>query len=142
MAGSPGRGHPAFQVRKASWESAMRLLTFVFIGTATVLAACETQQQAVSSMQPQAAQAAQKRGSFEMNCPEATAKVLSNEMVQSRDYGVAGWNVPPQRAEYTIGVEGCGKRATYYVVCAEGGTGCVAAGTQNEIQQSNVGTSK
>ena len=37
---------------------------------------------------------------------------------------------PPQRAEYTVGVAGCGQRATYLVVCAEGGTGCIAAGTQ------------
>jgi hypothetical protein len=49
--------------------------------------------------------------------------------------GPLGWgSIPPQRAEYTVGVEGCGKRATYYVICAEGGTGCVAAGTQNTIQ--------
>jgi hypothetical protein len=120
----------------------MRFPTLLFIGTATVVAACETQQQQVSSMQPQAVQAAQKRGTFELNCPAATAQVLSNEMVQTRSGGVAGWNVPPQRAEYTVGVEGCGKRATYYVVCAEGGTGCVATGTSNEIQQSNVGTEK
>jgi len=120
----------------------MRLSTFAFIGTATVLAACETQQQQVSGMQPEAVQAAQKRGSFELNCPAATAQVLSNEMVQTRSGGALGWNIPPQRAEYTVGVEGCGKRATYYVVCAEGGTGCVAAGSDNQIQQSDVSTSK
>ena len=41
---------------------------------------------------------------------------------------------PPQRAEYTVGVEGCGKRVTYLVVCAEGGNGCFASGTQNVIR--------
>lgn len=90
-------------------------------------------------MQPQAVQAAQKRGSFDLNCPAATAQVLSNEMVQTRMGGgpIGAWNVPPSRAEYTVGVEGCGKRATYYVICAEGGTGCVATGTENTIQSNN-----
>jgi hypothetical protein len=41
---------------------------------------------------------------------------------------------PPQRAEYTVGVAGCGQRATYLVVCAEGGTGCVAAGARNVVR--------
>ena len=41
---------------------------------------------------------------------------------------------PPQRAEYTVGVSGCNERATYLVVCAVGGTGCIAAGAQNVVQ--------
>jgi hypothetical protein len=114
----------------------MRRLTSGILASAVVLAACQTQQQEVSGMQPQAIEAAQKRGAFDLNCPAATAQVLSNEMVQTRmTTGPLGWgSVPPQRAEYTVGVEGCGKRATYYVICAEGGTGCVATGTQNTIQ--------
>jgi hypothetical protein len=114
----------------------MRRLTFGILAGAAVLAGCQSQQQEVSGMQPQAIQAAQKRGAFDLNCPAATAQVLSNEMVQTRmTTGPLGWgSIPPQRAEYTVGVEGCGKRATYYVICAEGGTGCVAAGTQNTIQ--------
>jgi len=117
----------------------MRRRTFGLLVTAAVLAACQSQQQQVSSMQPQAIEVAQKRGAFDLNCPAATAQVLSNEMVQTNQtVGPMGWgNFPPQRAEYTIGVEGCGKRATYYVICAEGGTGCVAAGTQNTIQSNN-----
>ena len=117
----------------------MRRLTLGIFVTAAGLAACQSQQGAVNSMQPQAIQAAQKRGAFDLNCPAATAQVLSNEMVQTNQVvGPMGWgNFPPQRAEYTIGVEGCGKRATYYVICAEGGTGCVAAGTENTIQSNN-----
>jgi hypothetical protein len=38
---------------------------------------------------------------------------------------------PPQRAEYTIGVAGCNQRATYLVICAEGG-GCVAGGGRTD----------
>jgi hypothetical protein len=114
----------------------MRWLTFGFFATAAVLAACQSQTAQVSGMQPQAIETAQKRGSFDLNCPAATAQVLSNEMVQTSTGGPMGWNIPPSRAEYTVGVEGCGKRATYYVICAEGGTGCVATGTQNTIQSS------
>lgn len=111
--------------------------TFGILVTAAILAACQTQQQEVGGMRPQAIEVAQKRGAFDLGCPAATAQVLSNEMVQTNSGGPLMWNIPPQRAEYTVGVEGCGKRATYYVICAVGGTGCVATGTQNTIQSSN-----
>jgi hypothetical protein len=117
----------------------MRCLAFGIVAIGAALAACESQQQQVSGMQPQAVETAQKRGAFDLNCPAATAQVLSNEMVQTRvTTGPLGWgSMPPQRAEYTVGVEGCGKRATYYVICAEGGTGCVATGTENTIQSNS-----
>jgi hypothetical protein len=94
---------------------------------------CQSQQQVVDEMQSDATQVAQQRGKFELNCPTATAGVLSKEMIQSVITNPM-W-APPQRAEYTVGVSGCGKRATYLVVCAQGGTGCVADGARNEIQQ-------
>ena len=96
-------------------------------------AGCQSQQQIVDSMQSDAAHVAQRRGAFEMNCPAATAQVLSNEMVQTPIMNPRF--APPQRAEYTVGVSGCGQRATYLVVCAEGGTGCVAAGARNVVRQ-------
>ena len=40
----------------------------------------------------------------------------------------------PERAEYTVGVSGCGKRAPYLVVCAQEGPGCGAGGAPNETQ--------
>jgi hypothetical protein len=33
-----------------------------------------------------------------------------------------------QRAEYTVGVSGCGVRKTFVVICPEEGDGCFAAG--------------
>ena len=111
--------------------------TFGLLAMAAVLGACQTQQQEVGGMRPQAIETAQKRGSFDLSCPAATAQVLSNEMVQTNSGGPMMWNIPPQRAEYTVGVEGCGKRATYYVICAVGGTGCVATGTDNTVQSNN-----
>jgi hypothetical protein len=111
----------------------MKKLAVTVGALSLVLCACQSQQQMVDAMQPNAVQVAQKRGAFELNCPAATAEVLSKEMMQEANVPVR--YAPPERAEYTIGVSGCGKRATYMVVCAEGGTGCVAAGAQNTTQQ-------
>jgi hypothetical protein len=95
-----------------------------------VLLGCESQQQKVSDMQPKAVQTALERGAFELNCPSATAQVLSDEMIET-----GGMRRYRERGEYTVGVQGCGKRATYIVVCPEGGTGCIARGTDNAIQK-------
>ncbi|HEV3182422.1 MAG TPA: hypothetical protein VGY90_06380 [Steroidobacteraceae bacterium] len=103
------------------------------VAVAVLLYGCQSQQQMVDEMQTDATQVATQRGKFELNCPTATAQVLSKEMIQSQVVNPR-W-APPQRAEYTVGVSGCDKRATYLVVCAEGGTGCVAAGAQNQIQK-------
>ena len=102
------------------------------LAVAAVFCGCQTQGQVVDEMKADATQVAQQRGKFELNCPAATAEVLSKEMIQSAIMNPR-W-APPQRAEYTIGVSGCGQRATYLVVCAEGGNGCVAAGAQNIVR--------
>ena len=73
-----------------------------------------------------AIQTAVTRGQFEMNCPAATGVILSREVVQPALQGP--WVQGIQRAEYTIGVEGCNARKTYVVICPEGGSGCYAAG--------------
>ena len=111
----------------------MHKRTSLMVATLLLTAGCQTQQQVVDSMEPDAAHVAQRRGSFEMNCPAATASVLSKEMIQTPIMNPRF--APPQRAEYTVGVSGCGQRATYLVVCADGGTGCIAAGSRNIIRQ-------
>ena len=60
----------------------------------------------------QAVDTALQRVRFDMNCPSATGQVLSRQMIQpvSFRFGV-------ERAEYTVGVEGCGQRQTIIVVC-------------------------
>lgn len=105
----------------------------LLVAVALAAAGCQSQQQIVDSMQPDAIHVAQRRGAFELNCPAATAELLSKEMIQSPVVMNPRF-APPQRAEYTIGVAGCGKRATYLVICADGGTGCVAGGARNVIQ--------
>ena len=107
--------------------------SLLLIAATLAVAGCQSQQQIVDSMQPDAIHVAQRRGAFELNCPAATAELLSKEMIQ----GPVVMNprfAPPDRAEYTIGVAGCGKRATYLVICADGGTGCVAGGARNVVQ--------
>ena len=92
--------------------------------TALFALACQTQAQFLASKQSTAMQTALTRARFEMNCPDANGEVLSSEVVQPALQGpyVAGI----QRAEFTIGVAGCGERNTYVVACPEGGEGCFA----------------
>jgi len=103
---------------------------YILGGVFALLWGCETQQQMVNDMQPKAVQTALQRGAFELDCPSATAQVLSDEMIET-----GGMRRYRERGEYTVGVQGCGKRATYLVVCPEGGTGCIARGTDNTIQK-------
>lgn len=92
-----------------------------------VLAGCQSQGQIVANAQDTATQTALKRGQFELGCPSATATVLSNEMVQPILWGGR------ERVEYSIGVSGCGKRATYVVICPESDECFAASGAENQI---------
>jgi len=90
------------------------------------LAGCASQAKFLNDKQDPAVQTALARARFEMNCPAAKAVVISREVVQPAMQGP--WLHGIQRAEYTIGVSGCGLRKTYIVICPEGGEGCYAAG--------------
>jgi hypothetical protein len=87
------------------------------------LTGCQSTDQQLDAQQQQAVQTAVQRVAFDMNCPGATGQVLSREMVApvSIRFGV-------YRAEYTVGVEGCGQRQTIVVVCPQDGSGCFAGG--------------
>ena len=89
-------------------------------------AGCVSQAQFLDSKLDNAMQTALKRAQFEMTCPGVTGTILSQEVVQPAVQGP--WVSGIQRAEYTIGMEGCGKRHTYVVICPDGGEGCFAAG--------------
>jgi hypothetical protein len=110
-----------------------RLVTFSVLAAALAAAGCQTQQQFLQSMEEQAVQAALARGKFELNCPAATGSVLSKEVIQPAIQGP--YFAGPERAEYTVGVSGCGQRATYLVLCPQGGSGCFSAGSRNNIIQ-------
>ena len=93
---------------------------------ALAMTGCVSQTQLLDNNQSLAIQTALRRGQFELNCPQATPVIISREVVQPALQGPYVNGIP--RAEYTIGVTGCGKRATFVVVCPEGGDGCFAAG--------------
>ena len=88
------------------------------------IAGCQTTDP-VQQYEQSAVDTALARAKFDMNCPEATGSVLSTKQIEpvSIRFGVA-------RAEYTVGVQGCGKRTTMIVMCAEDGSGCVAGNEQ------------
>jgi hypothetical protein len=93
------------------------LLTLLALLT---VAGCQSQGQVLAGDQSVAIQTAERRGKFELNCPAATGEVLSSNMLQPVLWG------GEERAEYTVGVNGCGKRAVYVVICPQGSTGCFA----------------
>jgi hypothetical protein len=90
------------------------------------LAGCQTSQQALANDESKAMDTALRRGRFEMSCPTATGTVLSNDMLQPVLWGGI------ERAEYQVGVSGCGKKATYIVVCPQDSDGCVATSNRDE----------
>ncbi len=93
---------------------------------AVLMTGCVSQTQFLDSKQYMAQQTALSRAQFEMNCQEVTPVIISREVIQPALQGPYVGGI--QRAEYTIGVTGCGKRTTFIVVCPEGGEGCFAAG--------------
>ena len=110
------------------WHSRSLLLVLSLVG------GCASGPPFIDQMQPEAVNMAVRRGQFEMNCPAATGEMLSREtlqpLVQTIRYS------GPERAEYTIGVSGCGQRATYVVICPDNGSmSCVAGGSRNVIRQ-------
>jgi hypothetical protein len=103
--------------------------TFLAILAALTALGCQTTAQIMDSLQPQAISVATRRGQFEMNCAAATGQLISREEVQPVIMNPRfGGTV---RAEYTVGVSGCGQRATYLVICPEDGSGCFAGAGRN-----------
>jgi hypothetical protein len=109
----------------------MSRISAIVLLTAALGAGCASDQQYLQQGQDEAMTTALERGRFELNCPAATASVLSQELVEPP---VVGWRtIPVARSEYTVGVEGCGQRATYVVICPQGGGGCFAAAGGGQV---------
>lgn len=103
-------------------------IAFIFIVIPLLLAGCASGPHFIDKMQPTALDMAQRRGAFELDCKAATASLLSSETVQP-----VSIRLGYERAEYTVGVSGCGKRATYVVICPDNGSGsCFAGGARAE----------
>jgi hypothetical protein len=117
-------------------EAAMKPLMHTTCAVASVLATlagCTTDAQYMQQLEPQAIETAVNRGKFEMNCPTATGSVISKDMLQPAVQGFYARG-GPERAEYTIGVSGCGQRATYMVICPLNQAGCWSVGARTEIR--------
>lgn len=108
----------------------MRARCTLLAATAALLAGCASGPPFIDQAQPEAMAVAQRRAAFELACPAATTQLLSRETLQplSFRFGI-------ERAEYTIGATGCGKRATYVVICPDQpGSTCFSAAGRNGIQ--------
>lgn len=96
------------------------------------LAGCQTPTQTLDAESNAAQQTALARGQFDLSCPNATATVLSRNLVNPVLNGPMMNGV--QRAEYTVGVSGCGQKAVYISVCQIGSVSCIAAASRQAAQ--------
>lgn len=109
----------------------MRSTTLLVLST--LAAGCTSQQQMLQQRQPTAIDTALQRGRFDLNCPAATATVLSSDFINPAIQGP--WVSGLQRVEYTVGVEGCGQRTTYIVMCQEGTSTCFASSPDERFRR-------
>ncbi|MEZ5501519.1 MAG: hypothetical protein R3E50_02260 [Halioglobus sp.] len=101
----------------------VKLRLSLLVAVPVLLSACASGPPFIDQMQPTAIDMAVRRGAFELNCPAATGELISSENVEPVSFY---FGVP--RAEYTVGVSGCGKRASYVVICPDNGSNSCFAG--------------
>src|SRR5262245_2040828 len=104
---------------------ASRSMFVALMAVLVLTAGCPSQQQQLAARQEGAGQTALQRGRFDLNCPAATATVLSRDYIQPAVQGP--WVNGLERVEYTVGVAGCNQRTTYVVMCQIGTDTCFAA---------------
>lgn len=80
-----------------------------------LLSACATEAEFLAENMPSAQNTALTRGRFELNCPQATATVLSQKVTYINGIAAGGY----EWTEYTIGVRGCDKQTVYMVACRD-----------------------
>ena len=104
----------------------MKQVLMILLGP-IILAGCVSQAQLLDSNQGLAIMTAATRAQSELNCQDTNdATIISREVIQPALQGP--WIDGIQRAEFTIGIRGCGRKAVFVVICPEGGDGCFAAG--------------
>jgi predicted component of type VI protein secretion system len=107
-----------------------RMLLAAALLPLVLAAACQSTAERLDEFQQAAVDTALQRARTDLSCPEATGTVLSRREIEpdwKHSSAPVSIQVGYTRAEYTIAVDGCGKRATLMVVCDEGGSGCVAS---------------
>lgn len=109
-------------------KSARTLLAAAFLPLVLV-AGCQSTAERLDEFQQAAVDTALQRARTDWSCPEATGTVVSRREIEpewKQSSAPVSIQVGYTRAEYTIAIEGCGKRTTMTVVCDEGGGGCIA----------------
>ncbi len=91
---------------------------------------CQSTADVLKATQGAAVDTALKRARFEMSCPTATGSVLSRQAIDPAIRMTRFTDGGPERYEYTVGVEGCGKRETAVVICTEGSSECFSTGNR------------
>jgi hypothetical protein len=107
---------------------------FSIVCVATTLFACASQTSRVDEMQPYAMKTAQQRGASELNCPAASARLLTKKEIETPQ--TTGWYEYPHRSEFTVEVSGCGKQKSYLVGCDWRQKGCEAGPLPSASAQS------
>ena len=83
------------------------------LGTAA-LCGCQTSQAFLDANQAAAIQTADSRARFDLNCQDIQTSVLSSKIINPAPMYGGIW-----RAEYTIGVRGCGRQMVYETICLD-----------------------
>lgn len=83
--------------------------TLPMLAAVAALSGCMSNEEFLASNQQAAINATESRAKFELNCEAVTSSVLSSKVASIRR-GMS-------RTEYTIGVRGCNKQATYITYC-------------------------
>lgn len=82
-----------------------------------IAAGCQTNTEFLSGNESAAMRAAESRGRFELDCEQANAELLSEKVITPPIGPFGGGGI--ERAEYTIGVRGCGKHVVYITICRD-----------------------
>jgi hypothetical protein len=104
-----------------------RWISTVLIAAASL--GCQTTDAYLDANQQAALAAANSRGRFELNCQEIQSQVLSRKIIDPAPMMGGMW-----RAEYTIGVRGCGRQVVYITVCLDSHE-CNAISDTGSVQQ-------
>ena len=94
------------------------------IGVLAMMGCSNVQAQWLDTLQPTAMQTAANQGQAEMSCPTVTPTLMSRQMAHLPGY-YAPWHM--QLTQYTVNLEGCGKKQLYYILCPLDGTACYPA---------------
>lgn len=87
-------------------------VVLVLMGLATA-GGCVSNAQFLDEYQAAALSTARIRGQFELSCNQVDTTVLSRKIIQPVMFGGI------ERAEYTVGVRGCGRQTVYWTMCLD-----------------------